>query len=130
MRSAAAVRGIWASWRLSYDDPGRCAHPDTTLEGKSQRLLDTTLGNKPDYRSTLYLHTLFKQVSYRRPLRGRRGRLSPFPTLTCSVRAPVAFSIGDLGGSTEGFLLRGAFFELEISRWLLLVFLLFILLAL
>ena len=74
--------------------------------GKVQRLLDMTLGNKPDDFSTLYLHTLFKQD--RRPLRGRRGRLSLF-SLLCSVRAPVAYSIGDLGGFHGRILQRGAF---------------------
>jgi len=32
--------------------------------GKFHRLLDTTLGNKPDDFSTLYLHPLFKQVFF------------------------------------------------------------------
>jgi len=97
--------------------------------GKVQRLLDTTLGNKPDdFFNTLLASTFQASLSYRWPLRGRRGRLSLL-SLICSVRAPVAYSIGDLGGFPRKDFTARSIFQLEISRWSLLAFL-FILLAL
>lgn len=69
--------------------------------GKVQRLLDTTLGNKPDDFSTLYLHTLFKQD--RRPLRGRRGRLLSFLPVMQRSSACGLQHWGFGWVSTEGF---------------------------
>ncbi len=98
--------------------------------GQVQRLLGTTLGNEPDdFFNTLLASTFQASLSYRRLLRGRRGRLSLF-SLICSVRAPVALQHWEIGMvSRKDFTARSIFSNTRYPRWSLLVFL-FVLLAL
>lgn len=88
--------------------PWSLRSPDTKLEAKSK---DSSTWfweiNQTTFQHFTCIHFSSKSL-YRRSLRGRRGRLSPF-SLLCSVRAPVAYSIGDLGGFHGRILQRGAF---------------------
>lgn len=89
------VEGFISRW------PWSLRSPDTTPEGKSNDS-STRLW---EINQTTFQH--FTCIHFSSKIDGLSAEdeavFSPF-SLLCSVRAPVAYSIGDLGGvSTEGF---------------------------
>lgn len=91
-------------------------------KGQVQRLLDTTLGNKPDDFSTLYLHPLFKQVPHIDGLSAEDEAVFSFlPDMQRSSACGLQhWEIGMV--SRKDFTARSIFLNSRYPRWSLLVF--------